>query len=125
MSLDSTEDAKKILSKVYLNVIFNWPTISQNQEVMQVLNMETNLLCKTHKELYPSLRDSFIQCHILTQMITIWIIMSFPLETIFNGGVEYLKTYIDKENDQCKEFKETEESYDNNMINNSKDFAVD
>jgi hypothetical protein len=134
--LSSTEDAKKLLSKVYLNVIFNWPIISQNQEIMQVLNMETNLLCKTHKELYPSLRDSFIQTYILTQMITIWTILSFPLETVYNGGVEYLKTCVDKEteftnnlnnnsSDQNQEFKESNDRNLLLMIKTLKEFDVD
>ena len=134
----STEDATKLLSKLYLTVIFNWPVLSQNNDIMQVLDMESNILCKTHKELYPSLRDSFIQCHILTQMISIWIIMSMPIETVYNGGVEYLRTYVDKEielknniNTTNQEFnqasKNTEECNINliNQMKNSKAFEVD
>lgn len=86
MSRDNQEylsDPAKLMSKVYLNVIFNWHTISQNQQVMDGLDMNTNTMCHYFKTHNPSLRDSYVQAHVLSVLLMTWIIVATPIETIF------------------------------------------
>ena len=77
------EDTTKLMLKVYMNVIFNWSTISQNRQVMNGLDIETNTLCYYFKTQNPSLRDSYVQAHVLSLLLMMWIIIATPIQTIF------------------------------------------
>jgi hypothetical protein len=78
------DDMTKLMLKVYLNVIFNWSSISQNQEVMNVLDIDTNTMCCHFKTQNPSLPDSYVQGLVLSFILMIWIVIATPIQTVFN-----------------------------------------
>lgn len=92
------DDTTKLMAKVYLNVVFNWPTICQNQQIMTALDMDTNAMCRYHKSQNPSLRDSYIQAHVLSLLLVLWIIIATPIQSVFTEsltGVSELSRNVD------------------------------
>lgn len=79
-----SNDLDKIITKVFLTVTINWNNISLDNDTMNVLNMETNSLCKHFKEQNPTLTDIFIQSYVLTMYMIMIIFLSRPIQEVFN-----------------------------------------
>ena len=87
-------DLQLFASKIYLSVIFNWPTICQNQQVMDALDMNKNTLCVYHKAQNPNLANYMIQSFVFSIMLTIWFFSSMPINTDADPYTEsYTESY--------------------------------
>lgn len=64
------------VNNLYTEIIFNWSQIREYEEVMNVLDMETNTLCVKLKENNPMLRDEFVQARVLTILLVMFIMVS-------------------------------------------------
>lgn len=72
-------DLQLFASKIYLSVIFSWPSLSQNQQLMDILDMKKNTLCIYHKEHNQELENYMIQSFVFSIMLTIWFFVSMPI----------------------------------------------
>ena len=90
-------DLQLFASKIYLSVIFNWHNISQNQQVMDSLDMKKNTLCVYHKEQNPNLENYMIQSFVFSMMITILFFSTFPMHIdVINQSYNDTDTILDK-----------------------------
>ena len=91
----------QVMKEVYLNVIFNWATISTDQSIMNVLDIETNSMCRWYKSRYPDMRDSFIQAHVFTMLMMFMYILLNPIsdpfgdDTNVHAGLMNSQAYTD------------------------------
>jgi len=76
-------DVNKLITKVFLHVIFNWHSISQNQEIMEGLDMESNTMCRRLKNQNPSLHDSYVQVHVLSTQLMMLLVITSPIHDVF------------------------------------------
>jgi hypothetical protein len=74
-----------IATKIFLSVIFNWNTINQDEQIMNVLNIESNGFCIHLKRVYPTMRDEFIQAKALTMLIIMYIMIMRPMNGVFDN----------------------------------------
>lgn len=81
---DDDNDSIKLMTEIHNNVVFNWPSLSRNDQVKQFVNMETNSMCMNLKTQNPGFRDSYIQAHVLSMLFTMLIIVSVPIKTHTN-----------------------------------------
>jgi DnaJ-domain-containing protein 1 len=65
------DDWNKKIRDMLLIIIFNWDIIEQNENIMKVLNMDENKMCKTLKYENPDMMDSLIQGYVFTMLIVI------------------------------------------------------
>jgi len=66
----------KTMGRLFLSALLNWHNLSQDQNVMSVLSMENNSLCRKIKQQNPTYHDSFVQAHVLTLMLTLFLVIS-------------------------------------------------
>jgi len=78
---------EKNMMDIYLRVIFNWSTISQNEHIMKVLNMNTNNICKKIKNNNRNVRDSFVQAYVFSMLVMTIFSVSVPFENVINSTV--------------------------------------
>lgn len=90
--LDQTmqQDIEKVMSTIFLHVLFNWNNIKQNTNVMNCLDMNTNSLCRQLKNNNPTLRDGYIQAHVLSFLIMMAYMMNVTTQKILNCGSNLL-----------------------------------
>lgn len=81
---DMSLSIDKLVMDIYLNVIFNWNSINQNVGIREGLCMKNNSMCKYYKMRNPTMRDSFIQAHVLTMLIMLFIIIQLPIGNVFD-----------------------------------------
>ncbi len=72
----------KMMTNTFINIIFNWESIKQNTLLMESLNMKSNSLCQKLKEQNPTMRNSFIQAHVLALLMMMINIISLPCRNI-------------------------------------------
>ncbi|VBB17852.1 hypothetical protein YASMINEVIRUS_315 [Yasminevirus sp. GU-2018] len=80
------QNIEKTMGRIFLNTIFNWEQIRENSSVMQVLNMETNSMCRHMKMSNPSMRDQFIQAYVLSFLLILFLIMCVPAQNLVDGS---------------------------------------
>ena len=72
----------RMMTNTFISIIFDWENIKKNKKMMDTLNMETNTLCIRLKEQNPSMRNSFIQAHVLALLMMMMTIISLPCRNI-------------------------------------------
>lgn len=82
--MNTDRDMNKTMTDIFLNVIFNWSEISQNQQVMSALDMRQNSMCRYYKSINPTIRDSFVQAHVLTVLLMMFLIVAMPIQNVFD-----------------------------------------
>lgn len=91
---NSIKNFEEIICNFFMNVIFNWNNISQNPHVMNVVNMNDNILCQKLKSENPSMKDSFIQAHVVTILILMYILMSIPIKNPFDDSDRSITNHL-------------------------------
>lgn len=81
---------EKNMMDIYLRVIFNWNTISKNEHIMKVLNMNTNNICKKIKNNNRNMRDSFVQAYVFSILIIMIFAVSVPIENITKSIPDFI-----------------------------------
>lgn len=76
--MGTLERTTNFMMKVFLNVLFNWTTIKQNEQIMNLLNMETNSMCRLFKNQNPTLHDVYIQANVFSLLLMLWFAMVIP-----------------------------------------------
>lgn len=108
------EDLGKLMSDVFVNVIFNWSTLSQDPQIMNVVDMNRNSLCQKLKAENPTMRDSFIQAHVVSILILFMIVLSMPIQNPF-----------DEYSNENYYLMNEDESLFNSYINDNNDINID
>jgi hypothetical protein len=85
MTEESLKAFEDMTSHTFLHIIYNWATIRQNSQLMNILDMQANTMCRYFKQLNPLVIDSFIQARVLTFVLLIFCIISLPTYNILYG----------------------------------------
>lgn len=65
------------IGKVLLTIIINWDTISRDDNIMDILNINKNTLCRNLKDENPHVADNFVQAFVLSVLVIyMYIVMS-------------------------------------------------
>ena len=70
------------LSRIFLEIIFNWDQIKDNCNVMETVNMNTNTMCKYMKLNNCNVDNHIIQAYVLSFLIVLSLIMPIPISGI-------------------------------------------
>jgi hypothetical protein len=90
LDLNLQQDVEKLMSTIFLNVLFNWNVIKENTQVMCCLDMNTNGLCRQLKQNDPTQRDGFIQAHVLSFLIIMMYVINVTTQNIIRCGSNLL-----------------------------------
>ena len=93
-------DIETVMIETLLNVIFNWSTIKQDINVMDILDMRTNEMCIQLKNRNPTMKDSHIQAYAYTVLIMMAYVLINPIPYISNDILDISNDTLDisKEN---------------------------
>lgn len=64
------------IKEIYFNIISNWDNIKYDKNIMNVLDMRKNSMCRYHKSINPNLNNSYIQAYVLTYYIMMLLIIN-------------------------------------------------
>jgi hypothetical protein len=109
---------EKTMGSLFLSVLLNWSNISQDQNIMSALNMESNNLCKTLKYQNPAYHDSFVQAHVLTLMLTMIVVLSRGINSQPENLPVYIKNTIRRMHESVSVSVDTN-STNSTMLNNT------
>lgn len=76
------QNIEKTMSRIFLSVIFSWNQLRENEEVMNILNMNTNNMCRHIKNTHPNLRDQFIQAYVLSFLLVLFLVVCVPMQNL-------------------------------------------
>lgn len=89
----------KLFTEIFMNIIFNWSNIQQNEQIMSCLDMHTNTFCASIKTANPMMRDAFIQAHVLSITTMIILIIMQPIRTFNDIAYEQNNTVQTDDNE--------------------------
>ena len=81
-------DFVKNVTNIFLYVIFNWGKISQNRDIMNVLDVNTNSMCKKLKIQNPNMRDEFVQAHVYTLLLMMIFMTMIPITDVLKTNLQ-------------------------------------
>jgi len=88
MNIDTIQnDFIKNVTNIFLYVIFNWATISQNEHIMKTLDINTNSMCRKLKLQNPNMRDEFIQAHTYTLLLMMIFMTMIPMTDVLKTNL--------------------------------------
>jgi hypothetical protein len=101
MNIDTIQnDFIKTTTNIYLYVIFNWATISQDEHIQRTLDVNTNSMCRKLKLQNPNMRDEFIQAHTYTLLLMMIFMTMIPMTDMLNANIpDYVLNYANDTED--------------------------
>ena len=70
-TIEYDEESKKFVLQIFMNVLSNWESIKENQQIMDCIDMKKNKLCIFFKLINPDLNDTHIQAQAITIMLLV------------------------------------------------------
>lgn len=67
------------ISHIHKHILMNWDKIKNDKDIMNVLDVDTNNMCRYYKINNPELDDKYIQSHTLTFLFLMLFIVSQPI----------------------------------------------
>ena len=112
-NLTDYQNIEKTMSRIFLNAIFNWEQIRESSSVMQVLNMETNSMCRHMKASNPSMRDQFIQAYVLSFLLMLFLIVSVPVQNLVDRSARTFSEMMSpsEQFEQSEQSDQSDQSY--------------
>jgi len=68
------------ISHIHKHILMNWDKIKNDKDIMYVLDVNTNNMCKYYKTSNPKLDDNYIQINTLTFLLSMLLFVSYPIK---------------------------------------------
>lgn len=77
--MDINKNMQYTVDYIYQNIITQWDDIKNNIDIMNVLDIDDNNMCKYYKSINPDLDNTQIQAQSLTLLFSMMILISTPI----------------------------------------------
>jgi hypothetical protein len=78
------------MESIFYSILKNWNNITNDEKLINSLDINNNITCKNYKDMYPDTDDKFIQAGVLTQYIILYCIVckvNLFNDNLFNFGI--------------------------------------
>jgi citrate synthase len=82
--MDINKNIHDTVTHIHNHILSNWNDIKNEPVIMNVLDINTNNMCKYYKTTNSNLEDKHIQSRALTLLISLLLIVAQPIDDIID-----------------------------------------
>lgn len=77
--MDINKNTYETVSYIHNHIITRWDDVKNNNDIMNVLDIDKNTMCKYYKSVHPNTDDIDIQARTLTLLFAMLLIIAQPI----------------------------------------------